>query len=195
MPKPLLSETIQRHWRQIVDLVTENQPECGEDLYSGAPGQYLAHLEWYVQQPLPEELRALYRLNNGQGRLGQGFSVKMFSGGLFEGHYFLPLGGVAQIWQRLASHPERRRQGSNHWIPFARDQQGTSVLCIDMNERTRDLPGRVIEVSVDTGAVEVLAPNLISYLEQLARQVMWLKRQRSGWQGSPVRQGLRIKAG
>ncbi len=194
MPKPLLSETIQRHWRQIIDLVTENQPECGEDLYRGAPSQYLAHLEWYLQQPLPEELRALYRLNNGQGRLGQEFSVKMFSGGLFEGHYFLPLGGVAQIWQWLASHPGWRQQGAMHWIPFGRDRQGTAILCVDMNARGDEPLGRVIEVMVDTGVTEVLAPDLISYLEQLARQVMWLRRQRSGLQRRTPRQGMIVRA-
>ncbi len=194
MPQPLLAETIQRYWRQIINLVSENQPECGEDLYGGAPGQYLTQLEGYLRQPLPDELKALYRLNNGQGRLGQGFVIKMFSGGLFEGYYFLPLGGVAQIWQQLCADPERRQRGALGWIPFARDQQGHSILCVDMNDLESQPPGRVLEVSMDNGATEVLAPDLLSYLDQLVRQVTWLKGQRSGWKRGGGRQGMMVRA-
>lgn len=180
MPQPLLAETIQRHWRQILTLLGESQPECGEDVYGGATGQYLVQLERFMGQPLPEELKALYRLNNGQGRLGSGFSIQMFSGGIFEGYYFLPLGGVAQIWQQLCLQPHATATGAPGWIPFARDRQGKMVLCLDMRQLEGEQPGRVIEASTETGSFQVLAPNLLNYLEQLVRQILWLKRQRSG---------------
>jgi cell wall assembly regulator SMI1 len=146
-------------WRKMMTILTEIQPEVTQDLYPPSLKQ-LAELESWLGEPLPEDLRHLYKMYNGQGQLGlTGGVVKMFNGGIFEGYTFLPLPRVAQALHYFQHHP--------NWIPFASDERG-GYLCVDL---TPGVSGQILEVD-PFGQSQVLAENFSDYLENLLQQVV-----------------------
>lgn len=167
MSRPLSYERMRQAWRKIMTILTQIQPEIPQDFYPPSLEQ-LAELEAWLGEPLPEDLRQLYKIHNGQGQLGfTGGVVKLFNGGIFEGYTFLPLPRVAQSLHYFENHP--------NWIPFASDEMG-SYLCVDL---TPGVSGQILEVDT-LGQSQVLAESFSEYLENLLRQVMHYHRLKTG---------------
>lgn len=157
MSRPLGYERMRQVWRKILTVFGEMQPEVTQDFYPPSPDQ-LAQLELWLGQSLPEDLRQLYKMHNGQGVLGKNAVVQIFNGGIFEGYTFLPLPRVAEELHHLQAYP--------NWIPFAFDER-ESYLCIDL---TKSVAGQILEIN-RFGEAQVLAENFTDYLETLLSQI------------------------
>jgi cell wall assembly regulator SMI1 len=146
-----------------------------------ATGERLAAAEEHLGQRLPDDVRALYRLADGQVQYEHPDLLQ--AAGLVGGEPFLPLARVLLHWDQWAgfesdisldefasSTPEgfvRPRYSVRGWIPLTHDGGGNHVG-VDLDPDERGRVGQVITFGRDDEAHRVLAPSIGSYLEQLA---------------------------
>jgi len=127
------------------------EPEVLRSLRPGASDRTIATAEARLEVTFPEDLRASYRIHDGQERDGPG---------LIQGWEFLSLARVLEEWsawnELLASgdietfivepDPEIRSTWWNRrWIPLAFDGAG-DTYCLDLDPTPAGTPGQVIAV-------------------------------------------------
>jgi cell wall assembly regulator SMI1 len=169
-----------------VDRSAGEDPAVIDDLYPGADDAAIERLRAGLMVPLPAEMEALYRANNGEGRLGFGYEgVDLFwvSNPMHvhgrNGYYFMPIDGVDGViseFRRLPAPPEDAewferhgpvRPASDKWIPFAKDFGG-NFLCIDLDPDVGGTPGQIIEL--DEMHLRVVTSSLAEFLAGLLSQ-------------------------
>jgi cell wall assembly regulator SMI1 len=166
-------------WRQLTEALARVDPTVTDNLYPGADDAAIERLRAGLTVPLPAEMEALYRANNGEGRLGFDYEgVELFW--VYNpihvrgrnGYYFMPIDGVNGViseFRRLPGPPWLDHLGpvrpaSDRWIPFANDFGG-NFLCIDLDPDVGGTPGQIIEL--DGMSRKVVTSSLVEFLASL----------------------------
>lgn len=140
----------------------------------------LAAVESRLGRRLPEDVRALYLLHDGQHQYS--FQDQRVAFGLFGEGNLLPLASVVAKWDGYArasatpgpdvgatSDPEgfiRDRYFDLGWVPLAHDGGG-NFIGVDLAPGPNGTVGQVITYGRDDTDHHVIAPSVLSYLEQL----------------------------
>ena len=180
-----------RLWRALKAALAAIDPRIPENLYPGADDGAIERLRAGLTVDLPPELEALYRENNGEGRLGLDYEapVAFFWVGNparatgRNDYYFMEIDGLDGVVTEFAAFTEtadrradlacmeRRgpvRNSSTAWIPFAKDFGG-NYLCVDLDPDIGGTPGQIIEAAFDDGRLGVVSTGLATYLTELHR--------------------------
>lgn len=162
-------------WTRIETWLQANAPEVLPDLNPGATEAQIEATEACLGQRLPEEMKALYRLCNGQVEVGCG---------VWEGCEFLSLARIQTEWscwkellddghfidsdgQPLGCEPDpgvRNAWWLPEWIPLSYDGGGNHT-CIDLNPAVGGQVGQIISMWHDDPERRVLAPSLRAWFE------------------------------
>ncbi|WP_380171677.1 SMI1/KNR4 family protein [Kineococcus sp. DHX-1] len=137
--------------------------------------------EAHLGQSLPADVRAVFRLADGQVQYHH--DDPRWAAGLIGGEPLLPLASVLLHWDQWAgfdsetgfdefasSTPEgfvRPKYSVRGWVPLTHDGGGNHVG-VDLDPDVDGTVGQVITFGRDDEQHHVLAPSLLSYLEQLA---------------------------
>jgi cell wall assembly regulator SMI1 len=175
---------VSKLWRQLTEALARVDPMIVDDLCPAADDAAIERLRAGLTVPLPAEMEALYRVNNGEGRLGLGreSAVELFwvsepthvHGRV--GYYFMPIDGIDGVITDFRSLPAPHakweehhgpvRPASDRWIPFAKDFGG-NFLCIDLDPDVGGTPGQVIELVFDESRRKVVSSSLEEFLASL----------------------------
>ncbi|MEZ0163259.1 SMI1/KNR4 family protein [Kineococcus sp. LSe6-4] len=139
----------------------------------------LGAAEAHLGRPLPADVRTVYRLADGQVQWRH--DDPRWAAGLVGGEPLLPLAGVLLHWDQWAgfdgetgldefasSTPEgfvHPRYALRGWVPLTHDGGGNHVG-VDLDPDVRGTVGQVITFGRDDEQHQVLAPSLLSYLQQ-----------------------------
>jgi cell wall assembly regulator SMI1 len=184
------SQLLER-WSNLKQALALIDPRISDDFKPGADDAAIDRLRDALSVPLPPDLEALYRANDGAGRLGLDFDseVAVFSvqdaaqASGSNGYFFMPIDGIDGVVSELETFaetmaepggpwmtrrgPVRPVPASTGWIPFAKDFGG-NFLCLDLDPELGGNPGQVIEVAYDDSRLQVVAPSLVAFLADLA---------------------------
>lgn len=166
------------HWLEA------NLPEVREDLAPGCSEAAITDFESQIGRAFPENLKALYRLHDGQR--------DAVNTGPFYGLTFLSLAGAKTHWESWESiidqwSPEEMTEASafctsakpgavqalyanKYWIPFAYDYGGNH-LGVDLDPGARGTLGQVINFGSDEEEKFVVASSLAVFIEWLVDQL------------------------
>ena len=176
---------VSKLWRQLIEALARVDPTIVDDLYPAADDAAIERLRAGLTVPLPAEMEALYRANNGEGRLGRESEPELFwvsepthvHGRV--GYYFMPIDGIDGVITEFRSLPAPQakweqhhgpvRPASDRWIPFAKDFGG-NFLCIDLDPDVGGTPGQVIELVFDESRRKVVSKEFLASLLSHARQ-------------------------
>lgn len=148
----------------------------------------IAALEQAVGKPLPEDLKALYRITNGQqASLGRESIKGRIAVPLFGQYDFLSTDGAIAAydsWQLIytqdgadfdenfngvitvrGTDPVYREYWSPGWLPFSIDGGGNSYA-VDLSPAPGGTVGQIIIMGPDEDHRRVLAPSLSAWLQQ-----------------------------
>jgi cell wall assembly regulator SMI1 len=176
-------------WEALIRALALIDPTVTDNLFPGANDAAIARLRAGLGVPLPQELEALYRANDGEGRLGLDHesAVALFwvpnpaQGTGRTEYFFMTIDGVDGVITEAAGLAERAsggrpppwserrgpvRPASTEWIPFAKDFAG-NFLCVDRDPESGGIEGQVIEAAYDDGRLQVVAPSLAAFLADL----------------------------
>ncbi|MGE8468367.1 MAG: SMI1/KNR4 family protein [Pseudomonas putida] len=159
-------------------------PEVREDLAPGCSEAAITEFEREVGRALPESLKDLYRLHDGQ--------KGAVNAGPFYGLNFLPLAGARSHWESWKSivdewSPAEMTEASAfsssatpgavqalyanpYWIPFAYDYGGNH-LGVDLDPGARGTVGQVINFGSDEEEKFVVASSVAAFMEWLVDQL------------------------
>lgn len=181
-----MSDRVSAAWARIERWLKANAPEALAHLGSPAAPGDLEELEKTVGFQLPSEVKAIYRVHNGED--GQGPCM------LGSWDAFLPLPQVATYWRlyvdlarQLGGQEDTpdhwRRQieggiisvkgpvkpliGSPRWIPIT-SMNGDVIRFLDFDPAPGGHPGQVIEVTPEGCMHQVVASSFVELLEQHA---------------------------
>lgn len=177
---PAPSDGVATHVRAALTRLTRVIP--GDTmLHPPASEVDIAALETHLGQRLPEDVRALYLLHDGQPRYTP--QEPRHAAGIFAGLAMLSLRDVAVQWDQwdgyeaqeemdvfASSSPEgfvQPKYSTRGWIPLTHDGGGNHIG-VDLDPGPAGTVGQVITFGADDDEHQVLAPSLTSYLEQVA---------------------------
>lgn len=170
-----MSDRVSAYWLSYQEKVSRWFPEHYKHLNPPASEDEISHLETVLGYEIPEDMKTLYRLNNGESEEGLG---------IFYGLRFIPLYEVEQHWlcwkkiiedgledfnEFCTSNPEeiiQRVYANEKWIPLIYDWGGNHIG-IDLAPGTKGCVGQIINFGRDEDDKYVLAPNLAELLQLL----------------------------
>ena len=147
-------------------------------LRPGATDAAIDALEAEIGQKLPESLRAIYRLHDGQGD-------RDTLPGLFFGMPWLPLEAMTATWREweglvdeelhleLSSHPPGAIQlgyARRGWLPISEDFSG-NLLAVDLAPGPEGWRGQLINAGRDEHDKHVLARSLPEFLARVCEEI------------------------
>ncbi|NGZ74262.1 SMI1/KNR4 family protein [Saccharibacillus alkalitolerans] len=172
---------VTEHWMSFERAMTEAAPEFPGYLNGPASEEAIAETERRIGRPLPEQMKRLYRIHDGEDH----------SYGTVFGLEFLPLEEAAGRWEQwrdlidgedeeslrelagdAASVPEgaiRTVYASKGWIPVLFDGAGC-FIGIDLDPGPAGKVGQIINFGRDEDEKVVLAEDLAGLLKMLAEQ-------------------------
>jgi cell wall assembly regulator SMI1 len=188
-----MAEDITPRWDALKCALAAIDPAILANLHPGADDERIARLHAGARVPLPADLEALYRENDGEGRLGFDFQspAAVFSvadprhASGANDYWFMPIDGpdgvVAELTAFAEAAPYRAesewmersgpvRAHSPGWIPFAKDFGG-NFLCLDLDPESGGTRGQIIEVAYDDSRIRVVASGLAELLEDRLRRL------------------------
>lgn len=167
-------------WTRITAWIESNAPHLLEVLQSGATEAQIDELEAALSVQLPDDVKALYRLCNGQAS---------FDYGLINGSEFLSLERIRDewgIWKSLLDAGkllkdediERDRIDAQirkvwwhpQWLPLTHNGGGDHD-CLDLAPTEEGTKGQIISMWHDDDSRKVLAPNLRAWLQDYAERL------------------------
>ena len=167
-------------WTRITNWIETHAPQLLEVLQPGASEAQLSELEAALSIRLPDDVKALYRLCNGQSS---------FDYGLLNGNEFLSLERMQDewtVWKDLLDAGElvadddiqgdRIEAGickvwwSPKWIPLTYNGGGDHD-CLDIAPAEEGVSGQIITMWHDDDERKVLAPGIRDWLQQYAVQL------------------------
>lgn len=167
-------------WQRIETWLSHNAPQVTPGLAPGATDAQIAATERTLGVILPEEVRAFYRIHDGQ-RTDR--SLGGVVGGVFApGGDFLSLARIVDewtVWKDLLdsgafdgiwSDPQpgiKPDWWNPRWIPITYDGSGNH-FCLDLDPAPGGTAGQIITMWHDGGEREVMAASFIDWLTQLA---------------------------
>src|SRR5262249_39455642 len=170
--RPAAPGTITESWKLIKKWLKENAADW-KALNKGATAKQLERAEHDLGFRLPEELRESYLLHNGGGQIFPNPDDISF--------YLMPLNEVIQDWKAQKQLREagdfddskatsakgiRQEWWNVKWIPFAANGGG-DFFCIDLAPANGGTMGQVISHNHETGAHQLLARSLRTWLHDL----------------------------
>lgn len=169
-------------WSNYKKIIEFKMPVLAESLCSGASDEEIREAEEKMNVTFPEQLRALYRENNGDDY--------MQICGMIMGFHFYSLRNMMSEWQiwkqiydedyinnretydmRAESSPEKciKKQYINPgWIPLCGDDCGNHIG-IDLDPDVNGKTGQIINFGRDEDRKFVIADDLNSFFERLTR--------------------------
>ncbi|SFF19824.1 Cell wall assembly regulator SMI1 [Paenibacillus algorifonticola] len=154
------------YMEEIKELLKEELPQLAASLNGPATEAEIAQVESRLGISLPDELRSLYLLHNGEESMGPG---------LFMGLRFLPLEELAAEWQVWADLEADFGEESGHysvplgwieeryinrgWLPISEDGGGNH-LGVDMAPASSGVTGQIINFGRDEETKYVIALTL-----------------------------------
>jgi cell wall assembly regulator SMI1 len=181
------AQPLERVWIEYRTCLSERAPAAFANLARGASEDALVELAAQIQQPVPAELKALLRLNNGQ-RDRNGCTV-------FPGLEFLSTDGIVDEWLawdefRVGETPEGLESLDDYsraldpavrdvythpgWIPLLKDGDRSDYVGLDVAPAKGGVSGQVINFGRDEDQHFVAFPSLAGLVE------FWLAEIRSG---------------
>ena len=167
---------IEATWKRIEAWLAANAPPVLASLQAGASAEEIGQLERVLGVTLPDDVKASYRIHDGQGE---------GSAGLTEEGDLLPLAQIARAWsswQQLAvagsfdmaesqpSGPIKTQWWNLRWIPFTHDGSGNH-LCLDLDPAPGGTPGQVITMWHDDARRKIVAASFSLWLAHFADQL------------------------
>lgn len=168
---------MQEIWAQIDNWLKINAPQVFEILNSGVSDDEISELEELLSIQLSEDVKASYRIHNGQSD---------FSYGLIEGREFLSLARIKeewQIWKDLLDSGTFQDDGvdqgcnpelgimnvwwSAKWLPITYDGGGNHD-CLDLNPAEGGTIGQIITMWHDDAERKIVAPGFRIWLQKYA---------------------------
>ncbi|MFN6473093.1 MAG: SMI1/KNR4 family protein [Nostoc sp. SerVER01] len=169
-----MNNQVSQYWLSYKEKVSKWFPEHYK-LNPPATEDEISHLETVLSYEIPEDMKTLYRINNGESDEGLG---------IFYGLRFIPLNEVEQCWlgwkkiiedgiedfnEFCTSNPEGVIQpvyANEKWIPLM-DDSGGCHIGIDLAPGFKGCVGQIINFGRDEDDKYVLAPNLAELLKLL----------------------------
>ena len=174
---------IENFWQLYTNWLHEKLPNYFEALHEGASIESIEKIEKELEIKFPEELKTLYRLNDGDQSIDLGLVQ-----GVFLGFRFLSLTELKRHWEEWeefygygnftskydgSSFPEkaiRVKYADANWIPVFTDG-GANFIGIDLNPDKNGARGQIINFGRDEDDKIVIAPNLTAFLELIAKEI------------------------
>lgn len=169
---------MQEVWTRIEGWLKAHAPQVLDTLQPGASDDRITELENLLSVQFPEDVRASYRIHNGQST---------YRYGLIDGREFLSLERIQdewQVWKELLESgtfqtEEGHDQGSDpapgicnvwwsaKWIPLTYDGAGNHD-CLDLNPAEGGAMGQIITMWHDDASREIVAPSFRAWLQHYA---------------------------
>lgn len=172
---------MQSIWIRIENWLSLNAPSLLATLQPGASNAEIEELEIRLSVQLPEDVKASYRIHNGQKDVGCPFLY---------GYEFLSLEDIYTQWEieqevdsqlreihgsnylsqlnnQLTEHEVRNESWNSRWIPLATDIGGDHY-CLDLAPAKKGQLGQIIAVAHEEDTRPLLAPSFQVWLEQFA---------------------------
>lgn len=185
-----MADDLARNWSQWLDALEGLGFAARASVNPPATDDALAALEAATGLVLTPEVRAFYRLANGQRSLFRARSlidgkvpIELFT--YYEFHDTVAAARAWQGWKHIADHsgPDGMADFSRHvttkqptlvkreywlpgWLPFATDGGGNS-LTFDFAPEANGTSGQIIVIGSDEDQRRVLAPGISVYLAKL----------------------------
>lgn len=151
----------------------------GSFLSKPAPIEEIRRLEKTIGVSVPNDLKELYQLHNGESEGGPG---------LFFGMSFLPLSGILVEWHSCDKRandgvteglpfyavPEEAIKDNffnKQWIPFAADFRG-NFLAVDLDPGTKGTLGQVISFGLEENTRYVVARSVTDLIEFISKTLL-----------------------
>jgi cell wall assembly regulator SMI1 len=167
---------MQATWTRIEDWLKRNAPETLRALRPGAARTAIAKAEKALGVTLPDDVRELYRIHDGQSP---------DTSGLFDDWEFLSLARVIKEWRmwkglsdggefkgkKSKSSGETRKDWWNlAWIPLTSNGAGDHH-CLDLAPGPKGTRGQIIQFFHDDDKRSVVAKSLGEWLEAFAGEL------------------------
>jgi cell wall assembly regulator SMI1 len=168
---------MQSIWTKIESWLGENAPHILNTLQPGATETEISELEARLSICFPEEVRASYRIHNGQSDEDGSFSSFLYR------YELLPLESIYRAWEinqeinqqmqiRMAHEEDIDGQTSGDalnplWIPLATDISGDHY-CLDLSPDPKDGLGQIIKLDYEQDAYPVMSPSFHMWMGQFA---------------------------
>lgn len=178
-----MSETVFKAWGRYQEWLRRQHPTLLDMLRPPASDASLRALEETLGRPLPSELVALWKLNDGQ---------RGEQPGVVAGFQFLPVEAALTEWRKWAelraAHTPRqlkelgslatslprgtiqRAYTCEGWLPLWKEPLEGNYLGVDLSPGGRGTIGQVINFGRDEDDKAVLVPSLAELLEWLATE-------------------------
>ncbi len=165
---------MQEIWTYIESWLYANAPKVLHTLQPGASDTQIKAAEDFLSIQFPAEVKASYRIHNGQSGYDYGF---------LEGREFLSLERMQEEWEvwkelldggefeEFESSPDvgiRSDWWSAQWIPLIYDGAGNHD-CLDLNPGEGGKRGQIITMWHDEPERQIVAPSFRAWLEQYAK--------------------------
>lgn len=166
---------IEQSWQRIEAWLQANDPDTLASLQPGATAEEIATTEAHLGVALPDDLRASYRIHDGQDD----------EASLIEGVELLSLARVRSewtVWKELLDDgtfedttsapdgPIRPDWWNARWIPLTYDGSGNHY-CADLDPAPGGNVGQIITMWHDEEAREIVAPTFSAWLQQFAAEL------------------------
>jgi cell wall assembly regulator SMI1 len=151
-------------WHRVESWLATNAPDVLNNLQPGASDEQIQQLEESLGIEVPEDVKQLYRLHNGQAVGTPGF---------LRGNEFLSLEKIVDDWRGwIEINGEFETEGiywNPKWLPLAHN--GGAYICVDLDSEIGDV-GRLIQARHEhIPEIEVVASSLRSWLEKFADEL------------------------
>jgi ankyrin repeat protein/cell wall assembly regulator SMI1 len=173
-------------WERVVHALTESRRLGSTLLRRGVPDEAIDELGFRLGVELPDELRELFRLCDGQEREGDAL-VPDPEGDEDVGYALLSVENVYHDWKVLTDLLEREgaddetsrlraEEGlrniwwSPRWVPLA-SNGGGDFLFVDLDPDEGGQTGQVALRSHEEGPLRVLSPSITEWLGDLAESI------------------------
>jgi cell wall assembly regulator SMI1 len=158
---------VARSFARILTWADANAPAIRESLRAGASDDQLQRFEALIGQALPEDVRDLYRLTDGQTPYQSGGP---YYPGLFLGMPFNPSEVVAREWQ---SHERTLRRNDSNTDEFINSYPPDAVKAVYFNNGwislSDDAAGNYMAVDLDPGPAGNVGQWIIFGADQFER--------------------------
>ncbi len=174
---------MKKNWSFYTDWLQSKLPQYAKLLNSGTSDDVIAKLETYLQLSLPEEVKELYRMNDGDNSS----NVEDVYVGTFLAFEFLSIERIIEVhndWKQFnnlfddqeysgSSFPEgaiKIQYTNEKWIPIFKDG-ASNYIGIDLDPDANGTKGQIINFGRDEDDKFVIANNLNSFLEYIKTKI------------------------
>lgn len=164
---------MQDTWERIEKWLKANAPDLFDSLLGGADEEEIGQTETFLGVALPDDVKASYRIHNGQPLdgpwlmvWGQFLSLEDMRGHWSLWKHFLDKGSFDDSRSEPVG-PAKANWWNPRWIPITYDQTGNH-LCLDLDPAPGGRVGQIITMWHDDSTRGVLAESFSDWLTDFA---------------------------